>query len=207
MTHNSHPLLQECVNSCPLPFPCSICNIVYTFSGLKSMISCQVLPNSSKRTVIQLLFKLPLAHICWQFTSDISARTCQSIDAKTFYSRFLPLMHNKLTDDVRTRFRENVISGLGHLTPICQGTPTTSHKSLNKKGPNRELNPGPLPVLRAPLRVSKLSRREYNTTILLGRKLVNRWPIEILIQCYPLGSPLRHKREILLLLSWELQNL
>lgn len=70
------------------------------------MISCQVLPNSSKRTVIQLLFKLPLAHICWQFTSDNSAWTCQSIDAKTFYSRFLPLMHNKLADDVRTRLRE-----------------------------------------------------------------------------------------------------
>ena len=106
MTHNSHPLLQECVNSCPLPFPCSICNIVYTFSGLKNTISCQVLPNSSKRTVIQLLFKLPLAHICWRFTSDNSARTCQNIDAKTLLSRFLPLMRNKLTDDVRTRLCE-----------------------------------------------------------------------------------------------------
>ena len=96
---------------------------------------------------------------------------------------------------------KNVISGLGHLTPICQGTPTTLHISQNKKGPNRELNPGPLPVLRAPLRVSKLSRREYNTTILLGRKVAHWRPIEILIQCYPLGySQSRHEREIRLLL-------
>ena len=77
---------------------------------------------------------------------------------------------------------KNVISGLGHLTPICQGTPTTLHISQNKKGPNRELNPGPLPVLRAPLRVSKLSRREYNTTILLGRSVKDNGPIELLIQ-------------------------
>ena len=106
MSHNSHPLLQKCVNACPLPFPSSICNIIYTYSGLKEcMILCQVFPNSCKCTVIQLLWKLSLCHIRWRF-SDNSARTCQNIDAKTLLSRFLPLMRNKLTDDVRTRLCE-----------------------------------------------------------------------------------------------------
>ena len=144
MTHNSHPLLQECVNSCPLPFPCSICNIVYTFSGLKNTISCQVLPNSSKRTVIQLLFKLPLAHICWRFTSDNSARTCQSIDAKTFYSRFLPLMRNKLTDDVRTRLCEKCRIW---AKPPYSDLPRNSDVITwcNKKGAQPGIEPGTSP--------------------------------------------------------------
>ena len=76
---------------------------------------------------------------------------------------------------------KNVVSGQSHRTPICHGTPTSLHDAT-KKGPNRELNPGPLPVLRAPLRVSKISRREYNTTILLGRSVKHSGPIEVLIQ-------------------------
>ena len=144
MSHNSHPLLQEWVNSCSLPFPCSICNIVYTFSGLKSMISCQVLPNSCKRTVIQLLFKLPLAHICWRFTSDNSARTCQNIDAKTLLSRFLPLMRNKLTDDVRTRLCEKCRIW---AKPPYSDLPRNSDVITwcNKKGAQPGIEPGTSP--------------------------------------------------------------
>ena len=98
---------------------------------------------------------------------------------------------------------KNVISGLGHLTPICQGTPTTLHISQNKKGPNRELNPGPLPVLRAPLRVSKLSRREYNTTILLGRSVKDNGPIELLIQITHLVSVLATTRMPAVPILWK----
>ena len=163
------------------PFPCSICNIIYTYSGLKEcMILCQVFPNSCKCTVIQLLWKLTSCHIRWRF-SDNSARTCQNIDAKTLLSRFLPLMRNKLTDDVRTRLREKCRIW---AKPSYSDLPRNSDAIawFNKKGPNRELNPGPLPVLRAPLRVSKFSRREYNTTILLGRSVKHTSPIELLIQ-------------------------
>ena len=98
---------------------------------------------------------------------------------------------------------KNVISGLGHLTPICRGTPTTLHKSQSKKGPNRELNPGPLPVLRAPLRVSKLSRREYNTTILLGRSVKDNGPIELLIQITHLVSVLATTRMPAVPILWK----
>ena len=74
---------------------------------------------------------------------------------------------------------KNVLSG-----PSYSDLPRNSDAftCFNKKGPNRELNPGPLPVLRAPLRVSKFSRREYNTTILLGRSVRSMRPIELLIQ-------------------------
>ena len=75
------------------------------------------------------------------------------------------------------------MSYLGKATVLRSATELRRHYMIQqKKGPNRELNPGPLPVLRAPLRVSKFSRREYNTTILLGRSVKHGGPIEVLIQ-------------------------
>ena len=144
MSHNSHPLLQKCVNACPLPFPSSICNIIYTYSGLKEcMILCQVFPNSCKCTVIQLLWKLSLCHIRWRF-SDNSARTCQNIDAKTLLSRFLPLMRNKLTDDVRTRLCEKCRIW---AKPPYSDLPRNSDVITwcNKKGAQPGIEPGTSP--------------------------------------------------------------
>lgn len=144
MSHNSHPLLQKCVNACPLPFPSSICNIIYTYSGLKEcMILCQVFPNSCKCTVIQLLCKLSLCHIRWRF-SDNSARTCQNIDAKTLLSRFLPLMRNKLTDDVRTRLCEKCRIW---AKPPYSDLPRNSDVItwFNKKGAQPGIEPGTSP--------------------------------------------------------------
>ena len=144
MSHNSHPLLQKCVNACPLPFPSSICNIIYTYSGLKEcMILCQVFPNSCKCTVIQLLWKLTSCHIRWRF-SDNSARTCQNIDAKTLLSRFLPLMRNKLTDDVRTRLREKCRIW---AKPSYSDLPRNSDAiaRFNKKGAQPGIEPGTSP--------------------------------------------------------------
>ena len=125
------------------PFPCSICNIIYTYSSLKEcMILCQVLPNSCKCTVIQLLWKLSLCHIRWRFTSDNSARTCQNINAKTLLSRFLPLMRNKLTNDIKTGLREKCL-----IWAIVLRSATEFRRlyMLQQKGAQPGIEPGTSP--------------------------------------------------------------
>ena len=95
---------------------------------------------------------------------------------------------------------KNVLSG-----PSYSDLPRNSDAftCFSKKGPNRELNPGPLPVLRAPLRVSKFSRREYNTTILLGRSVKDNGPIELLIQITHLVSVLATTRMPAVPILWK----
>lgn len=58
-------------------------------------------------------------------------------------------------------------------------------------------------MLRAPLRVSKFSRREYNTTILLGRSVKYGDPIELLIQITHLVSVLATTRMPAVLILWK----